>query len=246
MIDFHCHVDLYPDPSTVVTEVVRRKCYVLAVTTTPLAWTGTRRVVNDAPRVRVGLGLHPELVAQRALEVELLCKLVPNAKFIGEVGLDGSPPHRTSLPLQRDVFRTILTAVAGAGGRVMSIHSRGAATETLDDIARHAGPSTAVLHWFSGTQRELSRAIEMGCWFSVGPAMFRGEKGRKLVQHMPEERVLTETDGPFARNGQVPLYPWDAGIAEVTLGHIWRTHASETRERLKNNLRRLVKMSSIE
>ena len=69
MIDFHCHVDLYPDPSTVLAEAVRKGCYVLAVTTTPLAWSGTRRVINGAPRIQVGLGLHPELVVERAHEV---------------------------------------------------------------------------------------------------------------------------------------------------------------------------------
>jgi|SRR6478735_11106254 len=240
MIDFHCHIDLYPNPAEVVTEAVRRQCYVLAVTTTPLAWNGTKRLIGDAPHIQIGLGLHPELVFERAHEVAHLEALVPQARFIGEVGLDGSGRHRASLPLQIDVFRTILIAVANAGGRVVSIHSRGAAAETLDELERHAGPSTPVLHWFSGTQNQLRRAIAAGCWFSVGPAMLKGEKGRKLVELMPIDRVLTETDGPFARNGRKPLFPWDAQEAERRLGSIWRTDASETRRRLQGNLRDLA------
>lgn len=237
MIDLHCHLDLYPDPRAVLAEAVRRRCHVLAVTTTPLAWGGTKAVIGGAPRVQIGLGLHPELVAERAREVTRFGELVPEARFIGEIGLDGSRRHRASLPLQTDVFRTILRAVADDGGRVMSIHSRGAAAETLDELERHAGASTPVLHWFSGTQRELRRAISMGCWFSVGPAMLKGEKGRKLVELMPVDRVLTETDGPFTRNGKEPLFPWDVEQAERALGLIWRMDASATRERIGDTLR---------
>lgn len=47
--------------------------------------------------------------------------------------------------------------------------------------------------------RELERAVALGCWFSVGPAMLAAEKARGLARAMPKERVLTETDGPFAK-----------------------------------------------
>ncbi len=122
----------------------------------------------------------------------------------------------------------------------MSVHSRGAAKETLDELEQYAGASTPVLHWFSGTQRELRRAIDLGCWFSVGPAMLKGEKGRKLAALMPVDRVLTETDGPFTRNGNEPLFPWDVEEAERVLGGIWRTDASAARQRIRDNLRTLV------
>lgn len=240
MIDFHCHIDLYPDPRAIVAEAVRRQCCVLAVTTTPLAWSGTMRVIDDAPRVQIGLGLHPELVQERATEVTQFIELLPDARFIGEVGLDGSRAHRSSLQLQKDVFRTILSAAAYCGGRVISIHSRGAASETLDELEHHVGINTPVLHWFSGTQMELQRAIELGCWFSVGPAMLEGAKGRKLVEQMPFNRILTETDGPFTRNGKEPMFPWDVVYAERVLCGIWDINALATRQRIWDNFQNLM------
>ncbi|MBU2501133.1 TatD family hydrolase [bacterium] len=245
MIDLHCHVDLYPDPRAIVAEAVRRECYVLAVTTTPLAWNGTKQVIAGSPQVPMGLGLHPELVLERASEIEQFIDLLPAAKFVGEIGLDGSPRHRESLPLQIDIFRTILEAVARDGGRVMSIHSRGAANETLDELERHAGSSTPVLHWFSGTTRELQRAISLGCWFSVGPAMLKGEKGRKLVELIPIDRILTETDGPFTRSGSEPLFPWNVEQAERALGGIWQVDSLEVRQHIRDNLSRLVSKAGI-
>lgn len=244
MIDLHCHIDLYPDPRAIVAEAVRRQCYVLAVTTTPLAWGGTTRVIDNAPRVQIGLGLHPELVGERAREVTQLVELLPEARFIGEIGLDGSRRHRPSLPLQTDVFRTILRATADSGGRVMSIHSRGAAKETLDELEQHAGASIPVLHWFSGTQRELRRAIDLGCWFSVGPAMLKGEKGRKLAELMPVDRVLTETDGPFTRNGSQPFFPWDVCQAERILAQLWGLGVADAQQRLYENFSTLSGIAS--
>lgn len=41
MIDFHCHLGLYPNPPAVRDECVRQGLYVLSVTTTPSAWEGT-------------------------------------------------------------------------------------------------------------------------------------------------------------------------------------------------------------
>lgn len=240
MIDFHCHLDLYPEPASLLARLRASGHYVLAVTTTPRAWEGTRALVGDAPRVRVALGLHPELVAQRHGEVELLCSLLEETRYVGEIGLDGSPPHRASIERQRDVLRRILTGCSLKGGRVLSIHSRGAASAVLDELEAHPGCGTPVLHWFSGTERELARAIDLGCWFSVGPPMLSTAKGRKLVTRMPRERVLTETDGPFTRRDDGPLEPCDVAWALDGLAEAWGVSAADVGKTIAANLRTLV------
>lgn len=240
MIDFHCHLDLFPDPNSVLDEVEARGTYVLAVTTTPKAWRGTQKLIGKRRRVRVALGLHPEVVAQRHGEVALLCGLLPETRYVGEIGIDGSPPHRASLETQTAVFARILAACAGHGGRIMSIHSRGAAREVLDCIEREPAAGTAILHWFSGTQAELRRAADLGCWFSVGPAMLRSRKGQELVRQMPLDRLLTETDAPFARNGNEPLKPWQAYDCLDAVGEVKRVAGSELRKVMMTNLKRIT------
>lgn len=240
MIDFHCHVDLYPDPAALLARVSEQGHYVLAVTTTPLAWEGTQALVAGVPRVRVGLGLHPELVAQRHQEVELLCALIGQARYVGEIGMDGTPPHRASFELQRQVFCRILEACAGRGGRLLSIHSRGAAAAVLDALAAHPGCGTPILHWFSGTERELARAIDLGCWFSVGPPMLGSAKGRALIAKMPQDRILTETDGPFTRRGTGPLEPRDVARAIAGIAELWGLPEIDIAKVISSNLRRLV------
>lgn len=241
MIDFHCHLDLYPDPTSVLARAVREKVYVLAVTTTPLAWNGTRRLVGDAPRVRVALGLHPQVVAERHTEIDLLCSLIPGTPYVGEVGLDGSKSCTASFKLQQTVLEKVLSACAAHGGRLISLHSRHAAGEVLDAIEKHPDCGTPVMHWFSGSPKQLKRAIQLGCWFSVGPSMLRSERGSRIVAAVPRERLLTETDGPFTRTKSGPLMPWNVKDAERELAKLWGCSEETVTITLTENFRRLVR-----
>ena len=218
-------------------ECVTRGLYVLSVTTTPSAWEGTSALAREAPRIRTGLGLHPQIAHQRQFELPLFEKLLERARYVGEVGLDGSPELTPFWPTQIGVFDQILQMCAKVGGRVLSLHSRRAAKPVLDALSKHPGAGLPILHWFSGGKRDLDRAAEMGCWFSVGPAMLRSEKGRTLVAHMPRERVLIESDGPFVQIENRPIWPWEAAVAIDLLAEVWQVETPAVRERVLANLR---------
>ena len=135
MIDLHCHIDLYPNPKAILDQAEARGVYILAVTTTPKAWSGTRKLIGNRPRIRMGLGLHPELVAERHTEVPLFVHLLAETRYVGEIGLDGSPHMRGSFQLQERVLGQILQHCTAAGGRILSLHSRRAAGAVLDCLA---------------------------------------------------------------------------------------------------------------
>lgn len=192
MIDFHCHLDLYPDPHGVAAECRRRGLYVLSVTTTPSAWNGTKALSNGSDRIRTAIGLHPQIAHERQSELPLFDRILPDTRYVGEVGLDGSPELRRHWNAQVEVFEHILRECQRVGGRVMSIHSRRAVKAVLDRLEKSPGSGTPILHWFSGNNFELERAVSLGCWFSVGPAMLLSERGRTLAAKMPCDRVLTK------------------------------------------------------
>ncbi|MBS0416939.1 MAG: TatD family hydrolase [Proteobacteria bacterium] len=240
----HCHLDLYPDPQAQVAAIARRRVYVLSVTTTPRAWRGTVALAAGHSRIKTALGLHPQLAKERKVELGLFDKLLPDARYIGEVGLDGSAEFRSFWSDQVEVFDHILMSCAKAGGRILTLHSRAAATHVLDALERHQGYGVAVLHWFTGTQRELKRAVEMGCWFSVGGAMLRSRNGRTLAAEMPPERVLTETDGPFAIVSGNPLQPGECAGAIRELAQLWQLGEAETQNKIVGSLRELTTIGS--
>ena len=220
-------------------ECKRRELRVLSVTTTPSAWKGTHSLAAGNPNVITALGLHPQLAHERFIELPLFDELLPQIGYVGEVGLDGTPEFRRHQPRQLLVFRHILTQCSKMGGRIMSIHSRRAAQAVLDELEAFPGAGTAILHWFSGTSGELTKAIELGCWFSVGPSMLRSTKGRTLASRMPPERVLTETDGPFAHIDGSALFPWEVTLAVHELSKIWGVTVENTQMKLSSNLKNL-------
>lgn len=240
MIDFHCHLDLYPDALKLLPMVAERNLFTLVVTTSPRAWQATSQVFAGYDNIKIALGLHPEIVDKKIAERALLLSCISKVKFVGEVGLDGSSTYQGTMSLQESILEDVLRESERVGGRILSIHSRNASKRVLDLIEKHCQNSTPVLHWFSGTIQETRRAISLGCWFSVGPAMLRGAKGRAILQELPMDRILPETDGPFAMNQSTPLMPWDAINIIDTLVPLWRKTKADISLQMNNNLSRLI------
>lgn len=241
MIDSHCHLDLYPDPSEVIRGCITRGMYVLSVTTTPSAWAGTSALAKGANHIRTALGLHPQLAHERKMELALFDRLLPETKYVGEVGLDGSPELSEHWQDQILVFEHILSSCQNQGGRIISIHSRRAVPAVLERLESYPDAGVPILHWYSGSNRDLQKAISLGCWFSIGPLMMLSKKGMGLVSQIPPDRVLTETDGPFLFfNGRQAL-PWDVAATVSKLAELWGVQIEAVQQRLQNNLRNLVK-----
>ncbi|MGJ4747308.1 Qat anti-phage system TatD family nuclease QatD [Leptospira sp. SA-E8] len=237
-VDMHCHLDLYPNPFYILEECIKRDLYILSVTTTPSAWRGTRLLSINNNRIKTALGLHPQLAHQRMNEIELFDKLLPEAKYIGEIGLDGGVEYKLYRDTQLKIFRHILKSINVAGGRIMTIHSRLSAKQVLDELRKSEG--IHILHWFTGNKEELKRSIEMGCWFSVGPAMLNTKRGLEIASHIPRSRLLTETDGPFATENKISLMPWDVAHACKRLSELWGCSEFEAEEQIMYNLKNLL------
>jgi TatD DNase family protein len=241
-VDFHCHLDLYPNPAAAIAEAEAAKVYTLTVTTTPRAWRQNLGLTRLAKYVRPALGLHPQLVADHAQEIGLWEEYLSEARYIGEVGIDAGPRFYHSLDLQKQLFERILRLCATAGGKILSVHSVRSVKAVLDLIEASLPPSRGkvVLHWFTGSKSEARRAIGLGCYFSVNNAMLVSERGRSLVSEIPSERLLTETDGPFTSVNSRPSRPSDVAMLVEQLASERSTSPSELATIVISNLRTLV------
>lgn len=221
-VDYHCHLDLYPDHGKLLAECERAHIATFAVTTTPKAWARNRSMAERFPMIRVGLGLHPQVVAERAAELSMLLELLPTAVHIGEIGLDASPAFYHSFPEQERVFTSILKACADSGEKIISIHSVRSAPRVLSHLEALLPPQRArvVLHWFTGSTSDAKKAVRLGCYFSINSAMLASPRGRALIEQLPKDRLLTETDGPFVKARKGPARPSDvpetvSGLAQL-------------------------------
>lgn len=242
LVDFHCHLDLYPDLQTAIDEAEAARVYTLAVTTTPLAWERNQDLMAGLKFVRPALGLHPQLVHERSRELGLWEKKLAETRYVGEVGLDFSPTHQASSFDQRKVFRRMLECCAEQGGKILSIHSVRAASDVLELLETHLSleSNKVVLHWFTGNVQEAKRAVELGCFFSVNVNMTRTQKGHAVLKTLPFDRLLTETDGPFTSIGGRPARPVDVGEAVCGLAQVLRRKEEEVQSRVWQNLKGLL------
>lgn len=241
-VDLHCHVDLYPDHPGVIADCDRLGIVTLAITTTPRAFERNVELAAGSPFVEVALGLHPQLVASRSNEIGLFESLLPQARFVGEIGLDAGSQFYASFAEQQRVFERILRACDEQGGKVLSIHSVRTASKVLGHLERflRSGSCVPVLHWFTGTPSEARRALAMGCYFSINSEMVSSPKNRALIRSLPLDRVLTETDGPFVQIGGRPSRPTDIPSTVSGLSELIGVDDQMLKRRILENYRSLT------
>ena len=199
MIDTHAHLDACDVPATGLLERAR-SVGVTRVVTVGTGIESCRRalaIADAQPGVVAALGIDPHRAAtgeaERVGELrELLAH--PRAVAVGETGLDGHHGADT-LTEQRVLFDAQL-ALAEELGLPVVIHSRAASRETADVLAPFRG--TVVLHCFSEPEL-LEPALERGYYVSfAGNVTYpKAAALREAAAHVPEDRLLAETDSPY-------------------------------------------------
>jgi TatD DNase family protein len=233
LTDTHCHIDGYDTPLAVLDEARAAGVHVVAVTEDPGQYRLLRTRLGRRAGVDIALGFHPlRAGAASPHDLARFLRLLPQATWIGEIGLDFSLAGAATRTQQLRIFDTIL-ADPQLRSRPVTVHSRGAERETITRLAQAQVP--AILHWYTGPLAAVDDALSAGLWFSINPAMTRSKKAGELLQRLPPERVLLETDGPFARCGNRSATPTDLhGIVE-SLARRWDTSISEARETIVQN-----------
>lgn len=237
-VDAHCHIDLYKAPELVVDQAENERVYTIAVTNAPSVFPHTASLVAHSKYVRAAIGLHPELVHSHKHELESFRYHLRQTRYVGEVGLDYTTSDEAIRSEQRFVLSTIADWVSGYGDKILTVHSRRASHDVISILS--GVKAKVVLHWYSGSKKELQRAITCGFFFSVNIAMLHSGAGQALVLRMPKDRVLTETDGPFVQDGSVPATPSTVKSAVRKLAEIWGQTPTDVQMATLNNFRALL------
>lgn len=240
MMDLHCHVDLYPDHGEILSDIETSGFYVLSVTTVPSAFKGTVALTDNLKNCRTALGLHPQIAHQRHNELPLFDSLCGETQYIGEIGLDGSKGYVEHMNIQKDVFEHILRKCSEFDDKILTIHSLNAVDEVLDLVGAYPKAGRPILHWFLATKKQINRALELGCYFSIGPAMLNSARAKKVISWLPQDRVLLETDGPFAKTEGKAALPSDVALVIEFLSELWGNTIDQVQEDLNLTLKNLL------
>jgi len=118
------------------------------------------------------------------------------ARAIGETGLDYKRDY-SPRPDQRRAFIAQME-LAQELDRPLVIHTRFAADDTLDLLARHADGRPVIIHCFSLTDH-VEECVERGyyCSFAGNVTYPKATDLQRAAAEVPEELLLVETDAPF-------------------------------------------------
>lgn len=121
----------------------------------------------------------------------------PKVVAIGEIGLDYYKMYQP-LKIQERAFRLQLELAQELNAPVI-IHTRAADEETIARIKQVKSDGwNGVFHCFPGDIRMADQVLALGFHISfTGNITFKNFKGLHVVQHVPLEKLLLETDCPF-------------------------------------------------
>lgn len=211
LFDAHCHLDLMAHPDAVADEATALGLILFDCGVDPHDFARAKKRACGRSNIFAGIGLHPWWLADGRCgpaEVNLLCEVADQERYIGEVGLDFSARFAGSEPLQIQALDRLCDALVQhpLAGRVISIHAVRSAGTVLDALESYGlltpSPNSPaiIFHWFSGTSNEFDRARNAGCYFSVNERMLASKRGREYARQIPLDRLLLETDAPAEPN----------------------------------------------
>ena len=116
--------------------------------------------------------------------------LIKEANLIGEIGMDACWCD-TPFDDQERAFIMSLD-LAKKYNKPVILHTK-MMEDKIYEILR-AYDLDMVIHWYS-CDKYVKEFIDLGCHFTVGPAIFVDDNVRNMVKLLPLDRILVETDG---------------------------------------------------
>lgn len=235
--DTHAHIDLMADPISTVREIEQRKIYTIAVTNLPALYRQLSSKLSSR-FIRPALGFHPELMAKFAKDIPQMWDSLEQAIYIGEVGID-LKVAKESEALQVDFFTELVQRCHQLGGKILTIHSRGAAQQVVNIVGNDFN-GKFILHWYSGGLKILDDAITNGAFISVNYAMTCSASGRRIIYAVPNTRLLLESDAPFVCVNGKSYDTLSLALIVEQIASIKNVSYQEMSAQLYENFKRLI------
>lgn len=207
IFDSHCHLNdkAYAKDTD---QVIRRANAasveaMMIVGITESTCTQAVDIAAAYPGCYAAIGIHPHDAT--SCDENVLSNLAdlaanPLVKAWGETGLDFNRMYSPRPDQEKWFIRQL--EIANTLSLPLIFHERDSNGRFLEILAAHFGKTgcTGVVHCFSGNKAELKAYLRLGLHIGItGIATIasRGRILRKLIPHIPENRILVETDAPY-------------------------------------------------
>jgi TatD DNase family protein len=257
VIDSHCHLH---DPAftdvreTLVTALAYDVYGVVGVGCDPESNIRTIVATTAAPRGVWGcLGFHPDWAHLTDADFEVVETQIRahHARLVGvgEIGLpwyslvDAADAPRRMARGRARLDR--LLALASRYDLAFALHApHGAAAGALEALGRH-GIERAVFHWHKAPIDVTKAIVERGYCIAVTPEVVYRERDRELVERVPIESLVVESDGPWKYAGEfdgLPSGPWLTARVAEEIAKIKGLPVDDTMAQLAENTCRVFEL----
>ncbi|MGF7118954.1 TatD family hydrolase [Methanobacterium oryzae] len=206
MIDTHCHVD-FKDFNKNREEVMdRAKKKLNSVINSGATLGGNRRtlkLVKEYKGFLYGtLGFHPEsaskadssIIEQSFKEIN---ENIHKAVALGETGLDFFHIEETEKRnRQIKVFKSFID-LANEYEMPLVIHARDAELKSFEIVKKYSKDIDVIFHCYGGNLETMNKIIEESYYISFSTIICYSKHHKELVENIPLQNVLTETDSPY-------------------------------------------------
>ncbi len=208
LFDSHCHIQLSQfdaDRGAVLRRMEERQMGAIVIGTDLQESKDAVLLAAQHDFLWAAVGLHPNDNLIEEFDLVAFEELAKNPKVvaIGECGLDyfrsgGTPEEKIS---QKKRFEAqIILAIKT--NKTLIIHCRNAHEDMLEILAatRKSGGEklTIVIHFFTGSGELAQKYLDLGCYLSFPGPITYTEMYDESIRITPLDRVLCETDSPFA------------------------------------------------
>ncbi len=193
----------------------------------------------SAPNVFYGRGLYPvDAIEMSEDEINVIINSFsdPNSICIGEVGLDYYwVKDEKKREREREIFREVIWQ-ANKLKKPLNVHSRGAEEDTIRMLEEAKVP--VILHSFG--KLPWKEIIEdKRFYFSIPPIALRSNRWKRLIEIVPVEKLLLESDSPYQgpdKNRNTPCN------IELTLNLINQIKGFDVSKIIEENTRKVLKI----
>ncbi|APC96518.1 TatD family hydrolase [Francisella frigiditurris] len=203
LVDAHIHVDAYTDNQLlkVINQCEKLNIKLFAVSMDIQSYLRNVKLESLNPNIiKSSFGVHPWMASKYSKNIEVINEYLDKSTMVGEIGLDKrfldyAAPYNDQL----DVFEYILSSSL-VKGKLLNLHTSGAEEDVLSYLQKYRHKKF-IIHWYNGSLELLDSYLALGGYFTIGLEVLFSEKIQKILELLPIDRVLLETDNPSA-------WPW--------------------------------------
>jgi len=242
-IDSHCHLETLKDIEKVVERA--RKANVGVIVYNSINFETMKYALSLAEKyneIKVALGIYPIDALKLSdyelnKEIDFIRKNRKNIIGIGEVGID----LKESKDFKKQEINFVkFIRLAKELDLPVFIHSRGA-EEKVIEILEKENMEKVVMHCFCGSLKLVDRIIGNGWMLSIPTNITFSEHFQKVVERVPIQSLLCETDSPFLHpvKGERNNEPGNVVESYRKISEIKKLSLKEVEKKIEDNFNRL-------